>query len=138
MCCCVCALVGCSPCSGTPSCCADNVGTAACNPALCSSCLTGSDTCFYAGANIPVAGSATPICVVDACAPCLGNSTVATSATPPQCLPCCNPNIPPCSPKSCGATDSAPSTSGGNGPKGGGSGAGSAPPSSGGGGKSGS
>lgn len=109
--------------------CSECVGTAACNPELCGTCLTG--TCQPQTENL-APGSDTAIC---------GNPCVTPCLIPNSKIPCCAVNQSacyPCSPDQAGCTDQPPSATSchqcATG-RGGGSGAGSA--GSAGGGKSG-
>ena len=148
-------------CAGITSCaggncgyCSQCVGSAACNPTLCSDCLTGTATGSGDGMCGPVAGTNASICAntdVSACLPFAGTDGNGNEIyqTPSGALVysdgspatrgdiACNQGScigTPCSPRTCGSSDQPPSSSGGKSsgaPQGGGSGGGTAKPSGG-------
>lgn len=139
--------------------CSECVGSATCNTTLCTSCITGAVCCCCSPVCTPTPGSgpdictntSTSCCVVDvsACLPYAGTdangndiyqnadgSLTYTDGSPASradiaynCGAC---RGTPCSPHTCGTTDTPPHGSASSGPIGGGSGSGSAKPSAGG------
>ena len=151
-------------CAGITSCygsgcgyCSECVGTAACNPTLCSSCISGAIFCVPVETPTPGSGtdiatntytSCTPI-DVSACLPFAGTDangndiyqnpdgslTYSDGSPATRADIACNCGAckcTPCSPGTCGASDTPPHASAASGPIGGGSGAGTAKPSAGG------
>jgi hypothetical protein len=151
-----CLVSQCGACCSTGTCgyCSQCVGSAACNPVLCSSCITGdTTTCATDGMCGPIAGTNASLCAnvdVSTCLPFAGtdgngneiyqnqDGTLVYSDGSPATRAdiACNCGAcrgTPCSPRTCGTSDQPPhgNASAPGGPSGGGSGGGSAKPAGG-------